>query len=236
MSPLRKRKAATLDKQAVAEAKRRFREIFPRAFRDETYVDWERDYKWHAHELWRETLGKKDFERLLAARAYAEVGDRAIAVYQQPKLNLLALYEWMALRDALKDPAGAARFAPALYDLVHGTGPFAPRFDHFVAELDALPQRQTRLAKWPVATLYPFLALPERHLILKPNLIKRATTKLGFDLGYASRPSAEIYERYLAFADAVDAELASWSPRDRIDTQGFIWVTNSDEYESWPWE
>lgn len=236
MSPLRKRHAAVLNKAAVAEAKRRFREIFPRAFRDETYIAWERDYKQHAHDLWERLLGKPELERLLAARKWTEIGDRAIAVYQQPKLNLLALYEWMALRDALKDEAGAARFAPALHQLIYGKGPFAPRFDHFVDILDGLPQRQTRLAKWPVATLYPFIAQPEQHLLLKPNLVKNAAKKWGFDLGYASRPTAEIYARFMQFVDAVEAEIASWKPRDRIDTQGFIWVTNSEEYETWPWD
>jgi hypothetical protein len=30
--------------------------------------------------------------------------------------------------------------------------------------------------------------------------------------------------------------IAPWHPRDLIDIQGFIWVTCSEEYETWPWE
>lgn len=216
-------------------AKRRFREIFPRGFADPTYLEWERDYKWRAHLHFRRSLGRGEMERLLAAGRFETIAHRAIAVYQGSKLNLLALYEWMALRDALLDPDGAAKFAPALHRLLYGVGSFAPRFESFVSALERMPQRQTRLAKWPVATLYPFLAMPSRHLLLKPNLMKRAAANLGMELRYDPRPNMRTYEAHLALARSVEAALASWHPRDLIDVQGFIWVTNSDEYAAWPW-
>lgn len=231
MSPReRVRGAARLDGRGLAAAKRRFTEIFPGRLRDATYLDWERDYKVEAHDLFRELLAKKTLAGLIEERAYGEIADRALAVYTRPKLNLVALYEVMALRDALKDPAGARRFAPALWDVLYGDGAYAPRFDAFVGALDAMPQRQSRLAKWPVVTLYPFLAAPRVHLLLKPNLVKRAAAALGYDLGYQSRPNARGYQTFLAFADAVEEALASWAPRDRIDVQGFLWVVFSDEY------
>ena len=235
MSPQRRR-ADRLDRRGLGAARRRFAEIFPGRFRDETYVDWERTYKWHAHQLWRELLGQKELDSLLRRRAFKESGARAIAVYARPKLNLLALYEWMALREALADPAGARRFAPALRELIYGAGPYRPRFEHFVEEVDQLPQRQTRLCKWPVVSLYPFVALPERHLVVKPNLMKRAAASFGFDLSYRSRPGWETYRAVLDLCGALSGALADWRPRDMIDLQGFIWVTHSDEYADWPWE
>jgi hypothetical protein len=225
-----------LDHAGLVAARRRFREIFPAGFQDETYLAWERDYKWRAHRLCAELLGRAELEALLAEGRSDEIGRRAVQVYQQGKLNLLALYEWMALREALVDPAGAARFAPALLDVLHGGGAFGPRFERFVAALDELPQRQTRLAKWPVATLFPFLAQPRRHLILKPNLMKRAAARLGADLRYAPRPNARTYDATLRFARGLAGALADWRPRDLIDVQGFIWVTHSDEYADWPWD
>jgi hypothetical protein len=239
MSPqtrLRGRAAARLDPKAVAAAKRRFREIFPGAFRDPTYLDWEREYKENAHHLWEQLLGKPELGRLLRKGAHREIADRALAVYTRPRLNLLAMYETMALRDALKDPKGAARFGPALMDLVHGTRPFGDRLDRFTAELDAMPQRQSRLAKWPVATLYPFIADPSQHLLLKPNLIKRAAASFGFDLEYAAYPNARTYAAFQRFAEAIEGAVAAWGPRDRIDVQGFLWVVFSDEYADWPWD
>jgi hypothetical protein len=237
MSPRRKHDAAVrLDPRALAETRARFKEVFPRAFRDTTYVEWERDYKEEAHQLYRRTLGRSELERLLAAGEHDEVARRALAVYFKPKLNLLALYETMALREALLDPEGAMRFGPALHELLHGRGPFGERLERFTDELDQLPQRQSRLAKWPVVTLYPFVADPRHHLLLKPNLMKRAAERFGVDLEYASRPNARTYAALDGFARALEAALAGWGPRDRIDLQGFLWVNFSDEYADWPWE
>jgi hypothetical protein len=235
MSPS-SRAASRLDPRGLRSAQRRFSEIFPGRFRDETYVDWERTYKWQAHQLWSQLLGQAEIDRLLRRRRYREIGARAIAVYARPKLNLLALYEWMALREALADDRGARRFAPALRELIYGAGPFRPRFEQFVEVLDDLPQRQTRLRKWPVVTLYPFVALPDRHLVVKPNLMKRAAASFGADIAYASRPGWDTYAAVLRLAGDLRAALATWRPRDLIDVQGFIWVTHSDEYADWPWQ
>jgi len=164
------------------------------------------------------------------------VAQRIARFYARSKLNMLALYEWMALREALEDRAGGRALATGLFELIHGEGDFGPRLERFTALLDELPQRQTRLAKWPVATLFPFVALPKRHLILKPNLMKRAAERFHFDLEYQSRPNAVTYDAMMSFVDWLKRELAAWKPRDLIDVQGFIWVTSSEEYEDWPWE
>ena len=225
-----------LREAGLRAAKRRFKEIFPAGFRDATYLEWERGYKWDAHRAWAATLGPREWKRLLAEGAHAEVARRITAFYARSKLNMLALYEWMALREALEDPSGGRALAEGLYELVHGDGPFGPRLERFTDVLDSLPQRQTRLAKWPVATLFPFVALPRKHLILKPRLIKRAAERLHVDLQYQSRPNATTYDAMMELVDWLRRELASWKPRDLIDIQGFIWVTSSEEYEAWPWE
>jgi hypothetical protein len=43
---------------------------------DETYFDWERGYKWAAHERWNELLNPTQFAALLKQRAYREVAAR----------------------------------------------------------------------------------------------------------------------------------------------------------------
>lgn len=229
MSPS-KRAGALLDERGFRRAERRFREIYPGRFRDADYVELEREYKVAACDLWRELLGEKELARLLKAREYREACARAIAVYARPKLNLLALYEWMALREALADEAGARRFAPALYELVYGGGPYQARFEQFVETVDGLPQRQSRLCKWPVVTFYPFVAMPGEHFIVKPNLMKRAADTFRVDLRYRSRPNWDTYAAVLDLTGRLRAALRAWRPRDLIDIQGFIWVTHSDEY------
>ena len=232
----RRQDVLPLRQAGLRAAKRRFKEIFPGGFRDATYLEWERDYKWEAHKEWQRVLPRSEWQRLLAEGAHAEVARRIASFYARSHLNMLALYEWMALREALTDRAGGALLATGLYELIHGDGDFGARLEAFTALLDRVPQRQTRLAKWPVVTLFPFVALPKRHLILKPRLIKRAAASLAFDLGYQSRPNARTYAALMELVDWLERELASWKPRDLIDIQGFLWVTSSEEYEDWPWE
>lgn len=144
---------------------------------------------------------------------------------------MLAIYEWMALREALDDPGGAAVLAPAIYDLVHGREAFGTRLERFTHVIDGVPQRQTRLAKWPVVTLFPFVARPRSYLIAKPRTVRRAAEGLGFDLAYASRPNAATYGALMTYVAWLRDELAAWKPRDLIDLQSFLWVTQSEEYE-----
>jgi hypothetical protein len=217
-------------------AKRRFKEIFPGGFADRTYLKWERAYKWAAHQVWQQELDRSTWAALLAEGAHAEVARRIASVYARSKLNMLALYEWMALREALVDPAGGRLLAAGFYDLIHGAGRFESRIAVFTDLLEDVPQRQTRLAKWPVVTLFPFVARPGVHLILKPNTMKRAAARLGFDLAYGSRPNSRTYCAMMSYISWLRTALAPWHPRDLIDLQGFLWVTCSEEYEHWPWD
>jgi hypothetical protein len=226
----------TLRVAALAAGKRRFQEIFPRRFADDTYLAWERDYKWEAHLAWQRLLDRRTWMSLRRRGAHAEVARRVSAFYARSHLNMLALYEWMALREALVDRRGGRAFAEGLFELIHGRDPVGARIDRFADVLDELPQRQSRLAKWPVATLFLFVAAPREHFILKPRLIKRAAERYGIDLRYRPRPNGETYGALMEFVRWLSGALAAWRPRDLIDVQGFLWVTNSDEYETWPWE
>ena len=111
--------------------------------------------KWEAHVAWQHALDRETWSLLLDAREYREIGGRIARWYARSHLNMLALYEWMALREALEDRVGARLLARGLFDLLHGAGTFGERLETFTAVLDDVPQRQTRLAKWPVVTLIP---------------------------------------------------------------------------------
>jgi len=212
----------------AARARRKFLYYFPGGFYDERYLAWERDYKWNAHEQWEAQLGRTAFRKLLEAGRFAEVA--ALAVRIESRTNLLFSFEKMALRDAVRDPAGAEVFARGLYDLLHGRGSLGTRFERWVETVAALPRRQTRVLTWPLATVFGFLAQPETHFFLKPNVTRTAARAYGYELPYRSRPSWELYEALLAFAEAVRADLADLEPRDMIDIQSFLWVQGSDEY------
>ena len=93
-----------------------------------------------------------------------------------------------------------------------------------------LPRRQTRVLTWPIVTVIGFIAQPDRHIFLKPNVTRAAATAYGFDFEYASRPNWGTYQSLLAFAGKIRRDQRDLRPRDMIDLQGFIWVQGSDEY------
>jgi hypothetical protein len=139
-------------------------------------------------------------------------------------------FEKMALRDAIKSAEGARAFAEGLYEFLHGAGSDERRFERWVEVVANLPRRQTRVLTWPLVTVFGFIAQPDRHIFLKPNVTRAAAREYGFDFPYKSRPSWETYASLLAFAEQVRRDNRDLKPRDMIDLQSFIWVQGSDEY------
>ena len=209
--------------------RRKFLRFFPEGFRDATYIDWERGYKWEAHERWRELLGREVHRELMADGKYAEVARRAVMI--ESRTNLLFSFEKMALRDAVKSTAGAKAFAEGLFEFLHGKSGDRARFERWCEVVAALPRRQTRVLTWPLLTVFGFLALPNHHFFLKPMVTRAAAREYGYELHYRSRPNWDTYSSLLEFAGQVHRDLSDLKPRDMIDIQSFLWVQGSDEYE-----
>jgi hypothetical protein len=211
-----------------ARCRRRFLSIFPRGFRDETYFEYERGYKHAASRAWREELGPERWARLLREGRFAEVAAAAVRI--ESRTNLLFSFEKMAVRDAVRAPHGARAFAEGLYELLHADGDERGKFDRWCAVLAALPKRQTRVATWPIATVFAFIGRPDRHVFLKPIVTRVAALEYGFDFAYRPRLGWETYASLLQFAAQIRRDLRDLRPRDMIDVQSFIWVQGSDEY------
>jgi hypothetical protein len=223
-----RRAAAPVVSIDAAKAKRKFLRAFPGGFRDETYIDWERSYKWNAHLQWRDTLDETAFRRLLAKERFQDIAAAAIRI--ESRTNLLFSFEKMALRDAVRPPQGARIFAVALFELLHGKDDLGLRFAQWIDAIDRLPRRKTRVLTWPLATVFGFIAQPQTHFFFKPTVTREAARRLGVDLAYASRPSWDLYGRLLKFVRAARADIRDLRPRDMIDMQSFLWVQGSDEY------
>jgi hypothetical protein len=52
--------------------RRKFLRTFPGGFDDETYLAWERGYKWAAHEGWDELLHRDEYRSLLRRKQFDE--------------------------------------------------------------------------------------------------------------------------------------------------------------------
>src|SRR4051812_46513403 len=61
-------------------ARRKFLRKFPGGFRDETYLAWERDYKWEAHEEWESALNIGKFRMLLRRGEHSRIAANAVKI------------------------------------------------------------------------------------------------------------------------------------------------------------
>jgi hypothetical protein len=226
--PRRRATPPTTPSRHALQARRKFLRAFPGGFQDETYLEWERDYKWNAHRRWRDVLSEATFRRMIDERRFREIASLATGI--ESRTNLLFSFEKMALRDAVRSPPGAQAFATALFDLLHGDDALEVRFPSWVAAVSRLPRHQTRVLTWPLVTVFGFIAQPATHFFFKPTVTREAARRYGVDLPYASRPSWPLYRDLLAFVREVRSDISDLKPRDMIDLQSFLWVQGSDEY------
>lgn len=215
-------------KSPFERARRKFLRKFPGGFRDEAYLAWERDYKWEAHQEWRDALQEDKFRKLLRQGAHRDIAAKAVKI--ESGRSLLFSFEKMALRDAVRDESGARTFAEGLFGFLHGRKSLEQRFADWVAAVDALARKQTRVVTWPLVTVFGFIAQPDVHIFLKPNTTKEAARKLDLAFNYHSRPNWATYRSYLVLAETTRRHVRDLKPRDMIDIQSFLWVQGSDEY------
>jgi hypothetical protein len=213
---------------AAEKCRRRFLRFFPGGFKDETYLEWERNYKAAAAREWHEALSRVRVGLMLKSEQYRDVA--AIALRIEAHTNLLFSFEKMALRDATRTAAGARAFAEGLYGFLYGGGDPEERFNRWCDVVAGLPRRQTRVLTWPVVTIFGFLAEPARHMFLKPNVTRIAAARYGVAFRYHSRPNWHTYQDLLRFAGQMRRDLTDLRPRDMIDLQSFLWVQGSEEY------
>ncbi len=213
---------------SAARCRRKFLRFFPDGFTDPTYLSWERNYKWNAHQQWNDLLSFTLHRDLLERRKFSVIASYALNI--ESRTNLLFSFEKMAIRDAVKSPAGARAFSTGLFDFLYGSGTPEARFKNWCHIVSRLPRKQTRVLTWPVLTVFGFIAQPETHIFLKPNVTRIAAEHYGFPFEYHSRPSWKTYASLLKFGETVRRDLRDLRPRDMIDIQSFVWVQGSDEY------
>ena len=140
--------------------------------------------------------------------------------------NLLAApFESGAFHDAMQDEKAAECYFKALIALLETTPVNAELFTKYAAVVRSLPARRGRVATWPVATVLPYLARPDVHMFLKPEVTKNAAASLGFDLKYEPPPNWKTYEKLLRMGATYLDLLRPLGAADFVDVQSFIFVS-----------
>ncbi len=204
-------------------AERTFLRHFPLGFSDSTYLDVELPEKREAHRRFDEQLNLKEFRSLLASDDIPALV-KNILFAKTPINNLLAPFENAAFQDAMRDLERARTFFSTLLCLLESPVIDADVFEPYIDAVLSLPAKKSRVASWPVATLFPHIAQPDRHMFLKPEKTKAAAETLGFDLRYDATLNWDTYAALLRMGDLYLSLLEPRGAKDFVDVQSFIFV------------
>lgn len=207
-----------------ADAVARFLESFPLGFTDPKYVgaDNERTHRWrHAHELFDETLGRGEGERLLAAGDVSGLVARTLKVDRHVR-TLHKDADKTSFADGLEDPAAASGFFAALFELLATATPEPSRFEALAAAVAALAPGAAPESRWPIVTLLPFIARPDLHMLLRPRFACEVAQRLGLELAYEPHPNWSTYASLLGSAELLLEKLRSLGARDHVDVEVFM--------------
>jgi len=220
-APRTARKYATTTQD---EALTKFLADYPGGFAGQRFTDEERAPRWAAHQAFVEHLGGGALRRLLDEGQAAEAARRAMQVLE--KIKLLSVFEKARLRKTLQVEESALAYLGALADLLDAPEVSEATFDPYLKAVGALGgESKQRIDTWPIATVLPFLAQPERHFFVKPIATQAAAERLRLDLSYQSQLGWTTYRRALALAAELTTVLAPHGCRDLVDVQAFVSLT-----------
>jgi hypothetical protein len=202
---------------------RDFQHEFPAGFSDPKYFEEERTYKLDLHITFQKLLGIEQLRQLLDAKQWRALAGKAEEVLTE--VNMLFKTEHAAFHDARKDDAAVERFFRALLLAIDSPLPSKESMEPLFDATCALPAPRGRVATWTVATVFPFLADPQRFMFLKPEVTKEAAKTFQFELHYDSTPNWTTYDALSRMGRIYLELLKPMGARDFVDVQSFIYVT-----------
>jgi hypothetical protein len=214
-----------------ADAAARFLETFPKGFADPSYCGGtdkkDRVARWRrAHEVYSETLGGGEGERLLAAGDVGGLVERALRVERTVR-PLHKDAEKASLEDALKDLEAARGYFVALFALLAAEVPEQSRFEALAAATAAMTPGAAEESRWSLVTLLPFVARPDLHMLLRPRFACDVGHRLGLELAFEPRPNWSTYSALLRSTELLLERLRPLGARDHVDVEAFMHVVTA---------
>jgi hypothetical protein len=207
------------------ESVAQFLAVFPKAFADPAYVG-RKDARaacWRAaHDRWVEVFGEGKGDRLVAEDEVEKLVKRLLDV-EERLAPLHPAADAHAVREALSREETSRPFCAALFELLSVPSPGRARFDKLFAASRALPVDPAQ--QWLVATLFPFVAAPGRHVLLRPKITCEAAARLGCDLGESTSPNGATYAALRAMSVRLLERLQPNGAKDFVDVEAFLHVT-----------
>jgi hypothetical protein len=208
------------------QAIEQFLAIFPEGFVDPAYCGegkGKRAWRWRAAQAaWADAFGKGEGERLVADDDLTELVKRALNV-EKLIAPLHPPADTDAVKEAFADKETTRAFFGALVELVSVPSPARARFEKLFGAARALPIEPAQ--QWLVATLFPFVASPGRHVLLRPKATCEAAERLGCDLRYEASLNWATYAALRTLSTQLLEKLKPNGAKDFVDVESFMHVT-----------
>jgi len=168
----------------------------------------------------QEQLSLHAFDALVTAQNYSEIWGLITTVLSHSDLVPAA---------QLKKPKAAngehlRSLALAARDLLHGKGPYEPRFDAYLGALSLVIGEAPR---WELATALSAAYLPTEHICVHPAACRQLLKVMGSHGAIPARATSAGYKRVLTVARLAAKKLAEYGPppRDLFDVYDFVRIT-----------
>jgi hypothetical protein len=185
----------------------------------------ERRYKERAAALVKTLFADGQLRRLVDNKQTQELKDKTNEILQKQH-NLLFRTELISLNEFLgkSEPEQLLAYFDALAKVLDDPEVSQGNMQPYFEAVNHCPT--PGFAKWPNATLLPFLARSDKHFFLKPNLAKQTAVMMNMELNYEVKPNWKTYSSLLGVAQAAFERLKPLGARDLMDVQSFFWVVN----------
>lgn len=206
-----------------------FRSLYPEGFHDPDWVSDHREdeggraLKRHREPVMqrtREALSKQRCEELIASDRHAELVESVTSILADT--SLVALKHVRPLQRL--DERETREFAEAVNHLLHGDGPFDPRFQKYLRIMGHIYGDRP---SWRVATALPALWDPQEQVCVRRSAFVRQAASIAPLARYSRKARTSSYKNFRRVAFVVRERLQEqgFEPRDLLDVHDFIWAT-----------
>ncbi len=222
-APAKKRRAPA-PHLTLAQALGSFTAKYPQGFIDPAYLgsglQGDKNQRDHLTRLFQDSFGDGQLETMINNRSFDMISGRALSFLSAQKL--LGRDELNAFKALLADHSATMVYFDALNKLLKdGTLLYDSMQPYFETVLSS-PIKG--FAKWPNATLLPFLAQPYRFMFLKPSVLKSFASAMDVNFLYEPKLSWRIYHSLLVLSEEVLQKTKPLGSKDYLDVQAFITV------------
>lgn len=173
---------------------------------------------------WNAAMGDGQAAKLLDDGNHAELGRRALRVAAHAA-SVPGMVEIDVLEEAFQPGDEVRHFLESLFGYLSVPSPARARFEKLCAASNALGVPSE--AAWPMATFFPFVAVPSRQVLLLPRSASAGASRLGCDIQYQASPNWNTYVRLRDLSTRLLEKLGPSGARDHADVEAFLHATGT---------